>query len=141
MSELQERLAANIVTSDNLAEFTAQKLGLVDTPANEAASDDANSAAAEPDAQADQSEQDGEADDATATEEPKEKNNVPLFSKRELKIPDYDDGYNQALQDCKLYFLKSMEKIKQNLVSLDPSIVKIVDDNFWELLKGKSDEK
>lgn len=87
MSELQERLAANIVTSDNLAEFTAQKLGLVDSePANEAASDDANSAAAEPDAQADQSEQDREGDDATATEEPKEKKPNPKLERRFSEI-------------------------------------------------------
>jgi hypothetical protein len=86
MSEVQERLAANIVTSDNLAEFTAQKLGLVDTPASEAASDDANSAAAEPDVQADQSEQDGEADDATATEEPKEKKPNPKLERRFSEI-------------------------------------------------------
>ena len=87
MSEVQERLAANIVTSDNLAEFTAQKLGLVGSePATEAASDDANSAAAEPDAQADQSEQDGEADDATATEEPKEKKPNPKLERRFSEI-------------------------------------------------------
>ena len=87
MSEVQERLAANIVTSDNLAEFTAQKLGLVDSEqAAEAASDDANSAAAEPDAQADQSEQDGEGDDATATEEPKEKKPNPKLERRFSEI-------------------------------------------------------
>jgi len=86
MSEVQERLAANIVTSDNLAEFTAQKLGLVDKPASEAASDDANSAVAEPDAQADQSEQDGEGDDATATEEPKEKKPNPKLERRFSEI-------------------------------------------------------
>ena len=74
MSEAAERVAANVVTSENLAEFTAQKLGLVDAePAPEAANEDANSAVAEPDAQDDQSGQDEEGDDATPTEEPKEK--------------------------------------------------------------------
>ena len=43
MSEVQEvqtaqpRVAANLVTSENLAEFTAKKLGLADRPAVEAA--------------------------------------------------------------------------------------------------------
>lgn len=87
MSEAAERIASNLVTSENLAEFTAQKLGLVDSePAPEAASDDANSAAAEPDAQADQSGQDEEGNDATATEEPKEKKPNPKLERRFSEI-------------------------------------------------------
>ena len=87
MSEVAERVASNLVTSENLAEFTAQKLGLVDpTPADEAASEDANSAAAEPDAEADQSGQDGEGKDATATEEPKEKKPNPKLERRFSEI-------------------------------------------------------
>jgi hypothetical protein len=87
MSETVERVAGNLVTSENLAEFTAQKLGLVDpTPANEAASEDANSAAAEPDAEADQSGQDGEGNDATATEEQKEKKPNPKLERRFSEI-------------------------------------------------------
>lgn len=87
MSEAAERIASNLVTSENLAEFTAQKLGLVDSePAAEAASDDANSAAAEPDAQADQSGQDEEGSDATATEEPKEKKPNPKLERRFSEI-------------------------------------------------------
>jgi len=87
MSEVQERLASNLVTSENLAEFTAQKLGLVDAePAPAAASDDADSAAAEPDAQDDQSGQDGEGKDATATEEPKDKKPNPKLERRFSEI-------------------------------------------------------
>lgn len=87
MSEVAERVASNLVTSENLAEFTAQKLGLVDSsPADEAASEDANSAAAEPDAEADQSGQDGEGKDATATEEPKEKKPNPKLERRFSEI-------------------------------------------------------
>lgn len=87
MSEVVERVASNLVTSENLAEFTAQKLGLVDpTPADEAVSEDANSAAAEPDAEADQSGQDGEGKDATATEEPKEKKPNPKLERRFSEI-------------------------------------------------------
>lgn len=77
MSEVQERVASNLVTSENLAEFTAQKLGLVDTPANEAAE-------AEPDAEADQSGQDGEGKDATATDEQKKPN--PKLERRFSEI-------------------------------------------------------
>ena len=87
MSEAAERVAANVVTSENLAEFTAQKLGLVDAePAPEAANEDANSAVAEPDAQDDQSGQDEEGDDATATEEPKEKKPNPKLERRFSEI-------------------------------------------------------
>jgi len=87
MSETAERVASNLVTSENLAEFTAQKLGLVDTePAPAAASDDANSAAAEPDAQDDQSGQDGEGKDATATEDQKERKPNPKLERRFSEI-------------------------------------------------------
>jgi hypothetical protein len=80
MSEVQERVASNLVTSENLAEFAAQKLGLVDpTPTNEAAQ-------AEPDVEADQSGQDGEGNDATATEEPKEKKPNPKLERRFSEI-------------------------------------------------------
>jgi hypothetical protein len=87
MSEAAERVASNLVTSENLAEFTAQKLGLVDAePAPEAANEDANSAVAEPDAQDDQSGQDEEGKDATATEEPKEKKPNPKLERRFSEI-------------------------------------------------------
>lgn len=87
MTDVAERVASNLVTSENLAEFTAQKLGLVDAePAPAAASDDANSAAAEPDAQDDQSEQDGEGKDATATEEQKERKPNPKLERRFSEI-------------------------------------------------------
>ena len=87
MSEVQERLASNIVTSENLAEFTAQKLGLVDPePAQPvAASEDANSAAAEPEAEG-QSEQDREGDDATTAEDQKERKPNPKLERRFSEI-------------------------------------------------------
>jgi hypothetical protein len=86
MSEVEARLAANIVTSENLAEFAAQKLGLVETPANEAVNEDADSAVTEPDAEADQSGQDGEGKDATATDEAKEKKPNPKLERRFSEI-------------------------------------------------------
>lgn len=87
MSEVQERLASNIVTSENLAEFTAQKLGLVDPEpaAPVAANEDADSAVAEPDA-VDQSGQDRDGDDATATEEQKERKPNPKLERRFSEI-------------------------------------------------------
>lgn len=87
MTDVAERVASNLVTSENLAEFTAQKLGLVDSePAPAAASDDANSAAAEPDAQDDQSGQDGEGKDATTAEEQKERKPNPKLERRFSEI-------------------------------------------------------
>ena len=84
MSEVQERLASNIVTSENLAEFTAQKLGLVDSEpaAPVAARDNAN---AEPDAD-NQSEQDREGDDATTAEDQKERKPNPKLERRFSEI-------------------------------------------------------
>ena len=84
MSEVQERLASNIVTSENLAEFTAQKLGLVDSEpaAPVAARDNAN---AEPDAD-NQSEQDREGDDATTAEDQKERKPNPKLERRVSEI-------------------------------------------------------
>lgn len=79
MSEVQERVAANVVTSENLAEFAAQKLGLVDAPASEAAD-------AEPIADADQSGQDGEGNEATETEEQREKKPNPKLERRFSEI-------------------------------------------------------
>ena len=84
MSEVQERLASNIVTSENLAEFTAQKLGLVDSEpaATEAAHDNVN---AEPDAE-NQSEQDRDGNDATTTDDQKERKPNPKLERRFSEI-------------------------------------------------------
>ena len=98
MSEVEARLAANIVTSENLAEFAAQKLGLVETPANEAVNEDANSAVAEPDAEADQSGQDGEGKDATATDEAKEKKPNPKLERRFSEITKQREQARQEAQ-------------------------------------------
>jgi hypothetical protein len=98
MSEVEARLAANIVTSENLAEFAAQKLGLVETPANEAVNEDADSAVAEPDAEADQSGQDGEGKDATATDEAKEKKPNPKLERRFSEITKQREQARQEAQ-------------------------------------------
>jgi archaellum component FlaC len=98
MSEVEARLAANIVTSENLAEFAAQKLGLVETPANEAVNEDADSAVTEPDAEADQSGQDGEGKDATATDEAKEKKPNPKLERRFSEITKQREQARQEAQ-------------------------------------------
>lgn len=86
MSEVQERVASNLVTSENLAEFTAQKLGLVDSTPEQSEAAPVEPEVAEPEAQADQSGQDEEGNDATATEEPKEKKPNPRLERRFSEI-------------------------------------------------------
>lgn len=81
---LEERLAANVVTSENLAEFTAQKLGLAEPQAEPAASEKTPD---EPDTAAGQSGQDGEGDDATAADEQgKERKPNPKIERRFSEI-------------------------------------------------------
>ena len=61
MSEVQERVASNIVTSDNLAEFTAHRLGLVDSkPAEPVAAEPSSEGNAEPEVEGSQSGREGE---------------------------------------------------------------------------------
>jgi len=84
MSEAQERVAANVVTSENLAEFTAQKLGLVDSKQVDAEAGKDNKS--EPDIDADQSGQDNSEKDAPALEEPKERKPNPKLERRFSEI-------------------------------------------------------
>lgn len=89
MSEVQERVAANVVTSDNLAEFTARKLGLVDAQpeATEAPADKGETQVAdEPDNQADQSDSDGEGNEATVEDDQKERKANPKIERRFSEI-------------------------------------------------------
>lgn len=88
MSETKERVASNLVTSENLAEFTAQKLGLVDSePVEPAATNEGDEAPpVEPAAEADQSEPAEAEKDATAIEEPKERKPNPKLERRFSEI-------------------------------------------------------
>ena len=89
MSEVQERVAANVVTSDNLAEFTARKLGLVDAQpeATEAPADEGETQVAdEPENQADQSDSDGEGNEATVEDDQKERKANPKIERRFSEI-------------------------------------------------------
>lgn len=83
---LEERLAANVVTSENLAEFTAQKLGLAEPQQAEPAASEGE-APDEPDTAAGQSGQDGEGDDATAADDQgKERKPNPKIERRFSEI-------------------------------------------------------
>jgi hypothetical protein len=87
MSEVQERVAANVVTSDNLAEFTARKMGLVDSkPAEPAAAEPDAQADAEPDTEGGQSGPDGEGNEATTEGEQKERKPNPKIERRFSEI-------------------------------------------------------
>ena len=87
--QVEERVAANVVTSENLAEFTARKMGLVDTqPAEPAAAEPEAQAdgQAEPDTEGDQSGHDGEGNEATAEGEQKERKPNPKIERRFSEI-------------------------------------------------------
>lgn len=86
--EVVERVAANVVTSENLAEFTARKMGLVDKqPAEAAAAPESdNTDDAEPEAEGDQSGHDGEGNEATVEEDQKERKPNPKIERRFSEI-------------------------------------------------------
>ena len=86
MSEVQERVAANVVTSENLAEFTARKMGLVDTQPAEPVAAEPIQAEAEPDTEADQSGHNGEGNEATTEGEQKERKPNPKIERRFSEI-------------------------------------------------------
>ena len=85
---LEERLAANVVTSENLAEFNAQRLGLADKPEPEAV---------EPPQEDKQSDPVEAEDEATATEERKRQ---PKIERRFEKVTkDRDQAKAEAQQE------------------------------------------
>ena len=87
--EVVERVASSVVTSENLAEFTARKLGLVDKQPAEAAAateSDNTDQATEPEAEGDQSGHDGEGNEATAEDDQKERKPNPKIERRFSEI-------------------------------------------------------
>lgn len=86
--EVVERVAANVVTSENLAEFTARKMGLVDKQPAEAAAalESDNTDDAEPEANGDQSGHDGEGNEATVEDDQKERKPNPKIERRFSEI-------------------------------------------------------
>ena len=94
MSEVQEapqappKVAANVVTSENLAEFTAKKLGLADQTPREAAP-------AEPQVEAEQSEPSEVAEEATAAEDRKQN---PKLEKRFSDLTKQREAARQEAQ-------------------------------------------
>ena len=89
MSEVQEapRVAANVVTSENLAEFNSKRMGLAEPPASEAAQ-------AEPQQDEVQSEPEVE-NEATATEDRKQN---PKLEKRFSKITEQREAARAEAQ-------------------------------------------
>jgi chromosome segregation ATPase len=90
MSEVQEvqpKVAANVVTSENLAEFTAKKLGLADKTPSEAVK-------SEPQVEQSQSEPVEAKSEATVTEDGKQK------SKLEIRFSDLTKQREQARQEA-----------------------------------------
>ena len=88
MSE-EKKVAETLVTSENIAEFTAQKLGLVDNEPvkTEAEVGEAEEAShSEPESEQDQSGRDEKGNDATTTEDFKEKKPNPKLEKRLSKL-------------------------------------------------------
>jgi len=90
MSEVAERLAANVVTSENLAEFNAKKMGLADRAPAEAVVENAST---EPTETSNQSEPKAESE-ATATEEKKN-------SKLEKRFSDITKQREEARAEAK----------------------------------------
>lgn len=94
MSEVQEapqappKVAANVVTSENLAEFTAKKLGLADQTPREAAP-------AEPQVEAEQSEPSETVEEATAAEDRKQN---PKLEKRFSDLTKQREAARQEAQ-------------------------------------------
>ena len=85
-NQVVERVAGNLVTSDNLAEFTARKLGLVDKPVEDVAPTKSKDDVVEPESQDDQSGHDGEGNEATAEEDQKERKPNPKIERRFSEI-------------------------------------------------------
>ena len=81
--DVKERVAANVVTSDNLAEFTARRMGLAEAEAKPEA--EPQEAATEPEAE-EQSGTAGKGDEATEEGEPKERKANPKIERRFSEI-------------------------------------------------------
>lgn len=102
--QVQPKVAANVVTSENLAEFTAKKLGLADKAPSEAAP-------TEPQVDADQSEPSEVAEEATATEDRKQN---PKLEKRFSDLTKQREAARQEAQRER----EARERLEAELASL-----------------------
>lgn len=128
MSENQvvERVAANVVTSDNLAEFTARKLGLVDKQPVEdvAVADDA----AEPESQDDQSGHDGEGNEATVEDDQKERKPNPKIERRFSEITKQREEARKEAQREREARESLEARFKELEAKVNPQQAKAADD-------------
>lgn len=102
--QVQPKVAANVVTSENLAEFTAKKLGLADKAPSEAAPP-------EPQVDANQSEPSEVAEEATATEDRKQN---PKLEKRFSDLTKQREAARQEAQRER----EARERLEAELASL-----------------------
>lgn len=120
MSEVQEapqvqpKVAANVVTSENLAEFTAKKLGLADQTPREAAP-------AEPQVEAEQSEPSEVAEEATAAEDRKQN---PKLEKRFSDLTKQREAARQEAQRER----EAREALEARLKDLESKVNPVKDE-------------
>lgn len=113
MSEVQERVAANVVTSENLAEFAAKKLGLNTAPAEAAV----EATPAEPVEAQEQTE--AQADDEAKPAEERKGN--PKIEKRFSEITKQREAARQEAERERQARLELENKVKELESKLQPA--------------------
>lgn len=111
MSEVQERVAANVVTSENLAEFAAKKLGLTPPPA----------AAAEPPAEPVEVVEESEAPAAEKAEPTEERKQNPKIEKRFSEITKQREAARQEAERERQARLELENKVREMEAKLTPA--------------------
>ena len=111
MSEVQERVAANVVTSENLAEFAAKKLGLTPPPA----------AAAEPPAEPVEVTQESEAPAEEEAKPAEERKQNPKIEKRFSEITKQREAARQEAERERQARLELENKVKEMEAKLTPA--------------------
>lgn len=111
MSEVQERVAANVVTSENLAEFAAKKLGLTPPPA----------AAAEPPAEPVEVAQESEVPAEEEAKPAEERKQNPKIEKRFSEITKQREAARQEAERERQARLELENKVKEMEAKLTPA--------------------
>lgn len=111
MSEVQERVAANVVTSENLAEFAAKKLGLTPPPA----------AAAEPPAEPVEVVEESEAPAEEEAKPAEERKQNPKIEKRFSEITKQREAARQEAERERQARLELENKVKEMEAKLTPA--------------------
>lgn len=120
MSDVQERLAANVVTSDNLADFHAEKLGLASEAAPEAVDETLEKeVSTEPEVQAEAESEPAAEEEAEVTDKPKQN---PKLEKRfsELTKRAKQAEADKVALEARLRELESKTAPNQPVQQADP---------------------